>query len=61
MNGEGEEGESGSTATATFVRDDVLVVSHVGDSCVVCSLPAPCNTGENCNFLFIYFFVCFNS
>ncbi|KAK6121814.1 hypothetical protein DH2020_044427 [Rehmannia glutinosa] len=32
-----EEDESGSTATAIFVRDDVLFVSHVGDSCVVLS------------------------
>ncbi|GFP93668.1 protein phosphatase 2c 57 [Phtheirospermum japonicum] len=32
-----EEDESGSTATAIFLRDDVLVVSHVGDSCVVLS------------------------
>ncbi|KAL8050743.1 hypothetical protein ABFS82_06G099800 [Erythranthe guttata] len=33
----GEEEESGSTATATFLRDDVLFVSHVGDSCVALS------------------------
>ncbi|KAK6117686.1 hypothetical protein DH2020_048538 [Rehmannia glutinosa] len=32
-----EEDESGSTTTAIFVRDDVLFVSHVGDSCVVLS------------------------
>ncbi|KAL3650568.1 Serine/threonine-protein phosphatase PP2A catalytic subunit [Castilleja foliolosa] len=32
-----EEDESGSTATAIFLCNDVLVVSHVGDSCVVLS------------------------
>lgn len=31
----GEEVESGSTATAIFVGEDVMFVSHVGDSCVV--------------------------
>ncbi|KAL8519513.1 hypothetical protein ACS0TY_010445 [Phlomoides rotata] len=34
---ENGEDESGSTATAIFVRDDVLFVSHVGDSCVLLS------------------------
>lgn len=33
----GEEIESGSTATAIFVREDVMFVSHVGDSCVALS------------------------
>ncbi|CAA0830894.1 Protein phosphatase 2C 57 [Striga hermonthica] len=33
----GEEDESGSTATAIFIRDDLLYISHVGDSCVVLS------------------------
>lgn len=32
MNG---EDESGSTATALFIGNDVLFISHVGDSCVV--------------------------
>ncbi|XP_008234708.1 PREDICTED: protein phosphatase 2C 57 [Prunus mume] len=31
----GEEDESGSTATVIFVENDTLVISHVGDSCVV--------------------------
>ncbi|CAN6569642.1 unnamed protein product [Malus baccata var. baccata] len=31
----GEEDESGSTATLMFVGNDTLVISHVGDSCVV--------------------------
>lgn len=31
----GEGTESGSTATAIFLRNDVLFISHVGDSCVV--------------------------
>ncbi|KAI5347231.1 PREDICTED: phosphatase [Prunus dulcis] len=31
----GEEDESGSTATVMFVENDTLVISHVGDSCVV--------------------------
>lgn len=29
------EDESGSTATVLFLRDDILTVSHVGDSSVV--------------------------
>ncbi|XP_042480067.1 protein phosphatase 2C 57-like [Macadamia integrifolia] len=33
----GEEVESGSTATVMFVGNDVLVISHVGDSSVVLS------------------------
>ncbi|KAJ4953865.1 hypothetical protein NE237_030697 [Protea cynaroides] len=33
----GEEVESGSTATVIFVGNDVLVISHVGDSSVVLS------------------------
>ncbi|KAK4480517.1 hypothetical protein RD792_013593 [Penstemon davidsonii] len=33
----GEEDESGSTATAVFVQDNVLFISHVGDSCVALS------------------------
>ncbi|RXH95257.1 hypothetical protein DVH24_024941 [Malus domestica] len=31
----GEKDESGSTATLMFVGNDTLVISHVGDSCVV--------------------------
>ncbi|KAF1865340.1 hypothetical protein Lal_00004714 [Lupinus albus] len=31
-----EEGESGATATAVFIGDDKLLVSHIGDSSVVC-------------------------
>ncbi|KAF6136179.1 hypothetical protein GIB67_001588 [Kingdonia uniflora] len=33
----GKEGGSGSTATVMFVRNDLLIVSHVGDSCVALS------------------------
>uniref|UniRef100_A0A5B7C078 protein-serine/threonine phosphatase n=1 Tax=Davidia involucrata TaxID=16924 RepID=A0A5B7C078_DAVIN len=33
----GEEVESGSTATVMFIRNDMLFISHVGDSCVVLS------------------------
>ncbi|XP_038876905.1 protein phosphatase 2C 57 isoform X2 [Benincasa hispida] len=33
----GEEDESGSTATVAFIRNDVLFVSHLGDSCIVLS------------------------
>ncbi|KAL5227852.1 hypothetical protein ABZP36_016117 [Zizania latifolia] len=29
-----KEDESGATATAMFLRNDVLVVSHIGDSCL---------------------------
>ncbi|XP_040376049.1 probable protein phosphatase 2C 5 isoform X2 [Oryza brachyantha] len=32
-----KEDESGATATAMFLRNDVLVVSHIGDSCLVIS------------------------
>ncbi|XP_059629002.1 protein phosphatase 2C 57 [Cornus florida] len=32
-----EEDESGSTATAVFIRNDMLIISHVGDSSVVLS------------------------
>lgn len=31
----GEEDESGSTATVMFIGNDMLFISHVGDSCVV--------------------------
>jgi len=30
-----KDDDSGATATAMFLRNDVLVVSHIGDSCVV--------------------------
>lgn len=33
----GEEDESGSTATVMFIGNDMLFISHVGDSCVVLS------------------------
>ncbi|PON72034.1 Protein phosphatase [Parasponia andersonii] len=33
----GEEDESGSTATVIFIGNDKMFVSHVGDSCVVLS------------------------
>ncbi|KAA8533582.1 hypothetical protein F0562_030984 [Nyssa sinensis] len=33
----GEEVESGSTATVIFIQNDMLFISHVGDSCVVLS------------------------
>ncbi|XP_077212514.1 thylakoid-associated phosphatase 38 isoform X2 [Tasmannia lanceolata] len=33
----GKEANSGSTATVMFVGNDVLIISHVGDSCVVIS------------------------
>ncbi|KAA0050523.1 protein phosphatase 2C 57 isoform X1 [Cucumis melo var. makuwa] len=33
----GEEDESGATATVAFIRNDVLFISHLGDSCVVLS------------------------
>ena len=32
----GEEDESGATATAVFIGDDKLLISHIGDSSVVC-------------------------
>ncbi|MED6172830.1 Serine/threonine-protein phosphatase PP2A catalytic subunit [Stylosanthes scabra] len=33
----GEEDESGATATAVFIGDDTLLISHIGDSSVVLS------------------------
>lgn len=30
------EDESGSTATAVFIGDDMMLISHIGDSSVVC-------------------------
>uniref|UniRef100_K3XIW5 protein-serine/threonine phosphatase n=1 Tax=Setaria italica TaxID=4555 RepID=K3XIW5_SETIT len=32
-----KDDDSGATATAMFLRNDVLVVSHIGDSCLVIS------------------------
>ncbi|RLN25069.1 putative protein phosphatase 2C 5 isoform X2 [Panicum miliaceum] len=32
-----KEDDSGATATAMFLRNDVLVVSHIGDSCLMMS------------------------
>nr|CAB3473280.1 unnamed protein product [Digitaria exilis] len=32
-----KDDDSGATATAIFLRNDVLVVSHIGDSCLVIS------------------------
>ncbi|XP_072962663.1 probable protein phosphatase 2C 5 isoform X2 [Typha angustifolia] len=32
-----KEVDSGATATVMFVRNDILIISHVGDSCVVVS------------------------
>lgn len=31
-----EEDESGATATVMFLGSDILFISHIGDSCVVC-------------------------
>lgn len=39
----GEEDESGATATAVFIGDDKLLVSHVGDSSVVCIINPYCS------------------
>ncbi|CAN8230247.1 unnamed protein product [Cochlearia groenlandica] len=33
----GEEDESGSTATVMFIRNDVSFIAHIGDSCAVLS------------------------
>ncbi|KDP45558.1 hypothetical protein JCGZ_18183 [Jatropha curcas] len=33
----GEEDESGSTATVMFIGNNMLIISHIGDSCVVLS------------------------
>ncbi|WOK91368.1 putative protein phosphatase 2C 5 [Canna indica] len=33
----GKDMESGATATVMFVSNDILIISHVGDSCVVIS------------------------
>lgn len=31
----GKEDDSGATATIMFVRNDSLIICHIGDSCVV--------------------------
>lgn len=31
----GEEDESGSTATVMFIRNDISFIAHIGDSCAV--------------------------
>ncbi|CAL9116294.1 unnamed protein product [Musa textilis] len=33
----GKDVESGATATVMFIRNDILIISHIGDSCVVIS------------------------
>ena len=33
----GKDVDSGATATVMFLGKDVLIISHVGDSCVVSS------------------------
>ena len=33
----GDKDESGATATVVFIRNDVMFISHIGDSCVVSS------------------------
>ncbi|KAG8390426.1 hypothetical protein BUALT_Bualt01G0082100 [Buddleja alternifolia] len=37
LEADGKNDESGSTATAIFIRDDVLFIAHVGDSCLALS------------------------
>jgi serine/threonine protein phosphatase PrpC len=43
-----KEDDSGATATALFLRNDVLVVSHIGDSCLVVALPPPSTYLSSC-------------
>jgi len=38
----GEEDESGATATTVFIGDDELLISHIGDSTVVCIIYPYC-------------------
>lgn len=37
----GEDDESGATATTMFLGNNMLFISHVGDSCAVCEFPFP--------------------
>ncbi|XP_026425622.1 protein phosphatase 2C 57-like [Papaver somniferum] len=37
LDAKGEDEESGATATVVFVGNDMLIISHIGDSCVVLS------------------------
>lgn len=37
-----KDDDSGATATAIFLRNDVLVVSHIGDSCLVLTFLFTC-------------------
>uniref|UniRef100_A0A1D1YVH7 protein-serine/threonine phosphatase n=1 Tax=Anthurium amnicola TaxID=1678845 RepID=A0A1D1YVH7_9ARAE len=43
----GSEDDSGSTATVIFVRNDVMIISHVGDSCVAISRSGKADVSTN--------------
>jgi hypothetical protein len=46
------EDDSGATATALFLRNDVLVVSHIGDSCLVVAFPPTSTCLSSCFIMF---------
>ena len=43
-----KDDDSGATATAMFLRNDVLVVSHIGDSCLVLTFLFACLVSPRC-------------
>lgn len=52
----GDEDESGATATAVLVGDDMLLISHLGDSSVVCVLhPCTANVVLACLIRKVFF------
>lgn len=53
MKGE-EEDESGATATAIFLGNNKLLISHIGDSSVVCIIIHPyCASHKTCTMFIV--------
>jgi len=46
----GEEDESGATATAVFIGGDELLISHIGDSSAVCIIYPVVSQDDRKNF-----------
>lgn len=53
----GEEDESGSTATVMLIGNDMLFISHVGDSSVVCIQSYHSFCSPQTSWLFSSFFL----
>lgn len=54
----GEEDESGATATAIFVGDDELLISHIGDSSAVCIIYPYVSQDDIKNWTSLYKILC---